>query len=63
MRMFNLPGRPWHSPSAAILSLVRGRQPELGEEVLEGGEGGGLSPVILVAIHVQHLLTGHREHA
>ena len=51
------------SPSAAILGLVRSRQPELGEEVLQRGEGRGLAPVILVAVHVQNLLTGHGEHA
>ena len=51
------------SPSSSILRLVRSGHPELGEEVLEGGEGGGLAPVVLVAVHVEHLLPGHGEHA
>ena len=50
-------------PAPTVLSLIRLWEPELGEEVLERGEGGGLAPVVLVAVHVQHLLAGHGEHS
>ena len=36
------------APPAPPVCLVRGGHPELGEELLKGGQGGGLATVILV---------------
>ena len=37
----------WHLPAPAV-ALVGRRHPELGEELLQGGQGGGLAAVVLV---------------
>ena len=48
--------------ASAVLRLVRGRHPELGEELLQRGDGGGLPAVVFVSVHVKDLLAGDGEH-
>ena len=50
-------------PAPAVGLLVRGRLTELGEELLQRGDGGRLAPVVFVPVHVENLLTGDRKHA
>ena len=49
-------------PAAAVGLLVRGRLTELGEELLQRGDGGRLAPVVFVPVHVQDFLPGDGEH-
>ncbi|CAN7977620.1 unnamed protein product, partial [Ixodes persulcatus] len=51
-------------PRATILvRLLEGWHVELAKEVLQRRDGGTLPAVILVAVHVQHLLPTHGQHA
>ena len=49
-------------PAPPVLCLVGSGHTELGEELLQRGDGGGLPAVVLVPVHVKDLLAGHGEH-